>query len=183
MTAKPVMWIKNFITNNFDIFFASLGCLLLLAFVTNTSSLKGAGFLKDGSAQVQQVDFAFDGGSLLIELRIDSELKYLLVVCPHSPIYKRFTPGQIKVMSSSNKDFSSSVAATVSHKDITNLVTALAKSSETKGNREIAAILLALNSGMEVKTWGGKATDSISDGNWLLLFSGEVEIDEGDPFD
>lgn len=158
---------------------------LLTSFLLFAGTVLGEGALPgDATAQVIGVDHAFDGGSLLVELDVNGEPYYLLIVSPESPISRRIKAGSMPVFWSRDKRFRDQADAVFTADDLKRLVGALARSKKGKLNENIAAVLLGVRADMKIRVWGSDAVESLLNGSWLLLFSEHSDADvEDNPFD
>ncbi len=144
-----------------------------VVFVSFFDAIATAGdvFLDGASAQVVGVDHAFDGGSVLVELEMNGSPAYLLIVAPTSPIVQQIKAGSLPVLWSSSKRFKAKQHRAFSRGHLKRLVMALGRSPSGELDQSVASILLALHAGLEIRVWGGEAVETLSNGNWLTLFS------------
>ena len=153
--------------------FQSLLCFLLSS-LSSTVIFAIEPIEADSNAIVGGIDTVFDGGSILLDLKINNVQHYILIVSPESPIAEKFTPSDLNILLSTGTRFSESSIKILSEKDLTQLVLALGRSEFRKLNQDVASLLLGMKAGLKFKVWGETAVEMLENGKWLSIFTTEV---------
>ncbi len=135
---------------------------------------------------VKSLDFAFDGGSLLLEIESQRIGKcFILVLHPDSKVTKKNSlPTQ--VLLSRHKQIDRENTKFLSANEVKVLVSGLIEGSDSRSviQSSTTAVLLAICNGLEVSKWGEDAIDDLKLGYWTSLFAKDSKnVPPLDPFE
>lgn len=142
--------------------------------------ISGNGFCDEAtkvkSTLVVSVSFAFDGGSLVFELKSESKNFLLLVVHPNSYIRQRLGK-DANLLVSKSKRFEPSETKIVTKEAESALINSMFEASEADNplHKATLAYLLAKSYGRQPILWDSDAIEALEKGDWLACFAKSSE--------